>query len=220
MTDNVMLDLETMGDGNSAPILSIGAVKFNATEITDEFHVGIHLESSMQFGLQPSAGTIMWWLHPDRHDARAELLRLEAVDLPEALQGFSQWFGTQEMPIWGNGATFDNVILRSSYAATGIRYPVRFWLDACYRTVKNAAPHIKLVREGTHHNALDDARCQAKHLQAIWAERARRDDLLAESGKQFRFYEDQHRNKQNPEADEKAKVNAEIAGRIEAELAL
>jgi exodeoxyribonuclease VIII len=214
-----MLDLETMGDGNRAPILSIGAVKFDADNIFDEFHVGIHLASSMALGLQPSAGTIMWWLHPDRAPARHELLNLEAVDLPEALQGFSQWFGSEEMPIWGNGATFDNVILRSSYDACGMSYPVRFWLDSCYRTVKNAAPGIKLVREGTHHNALDDARCQAKHLQAIWRSQREKDELLGEAGRQFRFYEGQHRNKQTPEADEKAAVNAEIATRIEAKLA-
>jgi DNA polymerase III epsilon subunit-like protein len=166
MTEHVMLDLETMGNGNNAAIVSIGAVKFTADEITDEFHVGVHLESSTALGLKIDADTVMWWLHPDRAEARQQLLNLEAVDLPSALIGFSEWFG-EEKPIWGNGSTFDNVILRSAYAACQISYPARFWNDQCYRTLKYRAPGVSLVREGTHHNALDDARCQAKHLQAI-----------------------------------------------------
>jgi hypothetical protein len=72
------------------------------------------------------------------------------------------------LTIWGNGSTFDNVILRSAFAAAGLEYPVRFWADQCYRTKKNEFPTVPLVREGTHHKALDDAISQAKHLQAIW----------------------------------------------------
>lgn len=43
--------------------------------------------------------------------------------------------------------------------------------------------------------------------------------LLSECAAQFRFYETQHRAKGTPEANEKARVNAEIAGRIEVQLA-
>jgi hypothetical protein len=72
------------------------------------------------------------------------------------------------LAIWGNGSTFDNVILRSAFAAAGLEYPVRFWADQCYRTKKNEAPGVPMIREGQHHKALDDAISQAKHLQAIW----------------------------------------------------
>lgn len=163
-----MLDLETFGNGSDASIVSIGAVKFTETDIVDEFHVGVDPASCQQLGLTIDASTVMWWLNHDRQDARGALLSLERVDLGSALAGFSDWFG-DEKPIWGNGATFDNVILRSAYRACRMEYPVRFWLDRCYRTVKNLAPGIELVREGTHHDACDDARCQAKHLQAICA---------------------------------------------------
>lgn len=166
MAEHVMLDLETMGDGNDAAIVSIGAVKFDANNILDGFHTGVDLASSMQMGLRTSPGTIMWWLHPDRAAARNNLLVLEKLDLPSALQGFSQWFG-DEGPVWGNGATFDNVILRSSYAACGMTYPTRFWHDKCYRTLKGLAPEIELVGEGVHHDAYDDALSQAKHAQAL-----------------------------------------------------
>jgi hypothetical protein len=214
MTQHVMLDLETMGNGNDAAIVSIGAVKFDTDHILDEFHVGVELASAMQFGGKADPGTVEWWLHPDRAQARDNLLALVKIDLPSALQGFSQWFG-EDKPIWGNGATFDNVILRSAYARAGMEYPARFWNDRCYRTVKNAYPEITLVREGVHHDACDDARCQAKHLQAIWASLRNRDTLLGEAGRQFRFYEQQHRNKQTPDGDKKAEINADLAFRIE-----
>jgi exodeoxyribonuclease VIII len=181
-----MLDLETFGNGNDAVIVSIGAVKFDADNILDEFHVGVEPTSCTQLGLRLDVDTILWWMHPDRGAARDALLSLERVDLPSALQGFAQWYADvptlngdvpfpgegahvhgAELPIWGNGATFDNVILRSAYRVCGMTYPARFWNDRCYRTVKGLAPEIQLVREGTHHDACDDARCQAKHLQAI-----------------------------------------------------
>lgn len=166
---HIMLDLETFGNGNNAAIVSIGAVKFNETEILDEFHVGVDLASAVNVGLKMDPDTILWWMDPDRADARAALLALDKVDLYSALMGFKEWAGDDIAAIWGNGATFDNVILRSAYAACGVEYPVRFWQDQCYRTLKYRAPGVELVREGVHHDACDDARCQAKHLQAIVA---------------------------------------------------
>lgn len=185
---HVMLDIETMGDCNDAAILSIGAVKFNRTDILEEFHVGVDLVSCMNHGLKTTPSTIMWWLHPDRAAAREQLLSLETIDLVSALTGFTEWYENvptpngdvpfpgegvhihgAELPIWGNGSTFDNVILRSAYATARMQYPAKFWNDQCYRTMKYRYPDIEMIREGTHHDALDDARSQAKHLQRIVA---------------------------------------------------
>ncbi len=69
--------------------------------------------------------------------------------------------------VWGNGATFDNVLTRVAMEKCGIYVPWAFWQDKCYRTVKGAHPDIELVREGTAHKAIDDALSQAKHLIAI-----------------------------------------------------
>lgn len=166
---HVMLDLETWGTGNKAMIVSLGACKFNETDIVDRFHVGIDPVSCQRYGLEMGAQTILWWMDPARDEARRNWLSLDRIDLASALDGFAVWCGSGApvTAIWGNGSTFDNVILRSAYAATGLEYPVKFWQDQCYRTMKNRAPGVELVREGTHHNALDDAISQAKHLQRI-----------------------------------------------------
>lgn len=65
--------------------------------------------------------------------------------------------------IWGNGATFDNMILRNAYLATGQRQPWNFRDDVCFRTVKYLFP-LKKEFQGVRHHALDDARNQAKYL--------------------------------------------------------
>ena len=72
------------------------------------------------------------------------------------------------MPVWGNGATFDNVILSNAYKAAGMEQPWKFWDDRCYRTVKGLLPDIKIERLGTHHNAVYDAMSQARHLQFLF----------------------------------------------------
>jgi len=45
--------------------------------------------------------------------------------------------------------------------------PWYFWNDRCYRTMKSLYPQIPMERDGVHHNALDDAISQARHLMAI-----------------------------------------------------
>lgn len=195
---HVMLDLETWGTGNKAVVASIGACKFDGDNIIDAFHVGVDPVSCQAFGLDINAETILWWMDPERRDALDEWLKLERIDLASALLGFDLWCKNppEVVAIWGNGSTFDNVIMRSAYEATGQEYPVRFWQDRCYRTMKNLTS-TKMVRQGTHHNALDDAVSQAKHLQAIWRELDPSDlrSMLQQCKDQFGYYAAQHRAK-------------------------
>jgi hypothetical protein len=73
-----------------------------------------------------------------------------------------------DVRVWGNGADFDNPILAVAYRRTIFSgQPWKPYNGRCYRTVKNQFQDVKLVRTGTHHNALDDARSQATHLVEI-----------------------------------------------------
>jgi hypothetical protein len=195
---HVMLDLETWGTGNKAAIISIGACKFDENEIIDSFHVGVDPVSCQTFGLEIDADTLLWWMDPERDEARREWLKLERIDLPSALLGFELWCKSspEVIAIWGNGSTFDNVITRSAYEATGQTYPISFRQDRCYRTMRDLTD-TPMVREGTHHNALSDAISQAKHLQAIWRklDPTRYINQLREDQEQFGFYAAQHRAK-------------------------
>ena len=172
MADHVMIDLETMGTGNKAAIISIGAARFNLDDgITTTFHVGVELASNKALGMEIDAGTVMWWLSEDRAAARREWLALPKVELIEALYGLTAWLdeGEEEIAgVWGNGATFDNVILRNAYAGAGLECPWPFWKDRCFRTMKTEFPSGEPPRSGTHHAALDDAIYQATWLLRIW----------------------------------------------------
>ncbi len=165
---HVMNDIETLGTGDDAIITSIGAVKFNAYGIIDTFHMGVDPDSAQAFGLKISAGTVMWWMEEAQAEARRALVALERHPLPVALQAYRHWYGDESLPTWGNGATFDNVIMRSAWRAVGHPMPWDFRFDRCYRTMKSLPGAPAMQRSGVHHDALDDARSQALHLIAIW----------------------------------------------------
>ena len=190
---NIMLDLETMGRGPHAGIDAIGAVEFGPSESGAEvlgrsFYRVVDLASSVHHGGVMDAETVLWWLGQSEA-ARSELTDRQAVNLPEALQEFACWLtdlGGMRRPIWGNGAAFDNVILRRSYERLDIPPPWLHWDDRCYRTVRAEFPHVPApARRGTHHNALDDAMHQARHLMAIWQRRASVEALQAVKASDF-----------------------------------
>lgn len=172
MTTHCMLDIETMGTGSYAAIVSIGAVKFDPNLdgfLNHAFSQGVSLASSMKAGLRVDADTINWWLRQDRAAVDAATIQI-AVDLDEALLGFAQWYGEDDsIPVWGNGAGFDNVILGNAYKAVGLDQPWSYKADRCFRTLRSLAPAVPRPEHGVAHNALDDAIAQAKWLQAIVA---------------------------------------------------
>ena len=62
------------------------------------------------------------------------------------------------------------MLLEAAFKAVKRPVPWKWSMNRCYRTVKNLFPDVKMERSGTHHNALDDARDQARHLMRILEE--------------------------------------------------
>ena len=168
---HIMIDLETMGNRPNAPIIAIGAVAFDAGGLAKEFYCTVSLHSAVRSGAVIDPSTVMWWLGQDKiaQDALTDK-QGEAIGLEVALREFMQFvcsYGDGLKGVWGNGATFDNVILAESYRRLDKVAPWPFWKDKCYRTVKGMYPDVRMERSGTHHNALDDAKSQALHLVRI-----------------------------------------------------
>jgi len=166
---NVMIDLETLGTSAGCVILSIGAVMFDhdSDDLGDEFYCVVNTGSCLAAGLRATQDTLDWW-NKQSVEAKEVLLHAEEGGFPltEAMQKLTDFLavsGLKQVRVWGNGADFDNAILVSCYEAANQSTPWTPWNNRCYRTLKNLYPTIKLTREGTYHNALDDAKTQAKH---------------------------------------------------------
>lgn len=174
---DVMVDLETLGNGPRAVILSVGAVFFGDGQLGEEFYTRVDPESCVRAGLVMDVDTVMWWMGQDSA-ARYALIGGDAPALKDVLGDFAWFIGArglggvaERVRVWGNGAAFDNTILASAYRATRAPQPWKFWNDRCYRTVKELNRHLPMTkRTGTHHNALDDAKSQAGHLMEIFAQ--------------------------------------------------
>jgi 3' exoribonuclease, RNase T-like len=171
---HVMLDLETLSTKPNSTIVSIGAVAFDAEGTYDEFYRVIDLDSyeNLPRGMfDLSFATIAWWFRQSKA-ARDELGADTKVPIKSALTQFTNWpedCGFDVLGMWGNGADFDNVILGNAYKALGMRQPWHYGSNRCMRTVKSLLPKVDVPRQGTHHNALDDARWQAQYLIAAGA---------------------------------------------------
>ncbi|HFJ9588891.1 TPA: 3'-5' exoribonuclease [Escherichia coli] len=175
---HLMIDLETMGTNTNAPIVVIGAVFFDPQtgEIGPVFYIVISLTDAMNTGAVPDGGTIKWWLKQSS-EARAAILTGQ-VKLKDSLSRFREFINEYSdekfVQVWGNGATFDNAILRTSYERLDIPCPWRYHNDRDVRTIVELGKAIDfdartaIPFEGERHNALDDARHQAKYVSAIW----------------------------------------------------
>ncbi|EGO9732023.1 MULTISPECIES: exonuclease [Escherichia] len=172
---HLMIDLETMGKNPDAPIISIGAIFFDPQtgDMGPEFSKTVDLETA---GGVIDRDVIKWWLKQSREAQSA--IMTDEIPLDDALLQLREFIdensGEFFVQVWGNGANFDNVILRRSYERQGIPCPWRYCNDRDVRTIVELGKAIDfdartaIPFEGERHNALDDARHQAKYVSAIW----------------------------------------------------
>ncbi|EEC7288255.1 exonuclease [Escherichia coli] len=172
---HLMIDLETMGKNPDAPIISIGAIFFDPQtgDMGPEFSKTIDLETA---GGVIDRDAIKWWLKQSREAQSA--IMTDEIPLDDALLQLREFIdensGEFFVQVWGNGANFDNVILRRSYERQDIPCPWHYHNDRDVRTIVELGKAIDfdartdIPFEGERHNVLDDARYQAKYVSAIW----------------------------------------------------
>ncbi|EIH2142734.1 3'-5' exoribonuclease, partial [Escherichia coli] len=172
---HLMIDLETMGKNPDAPIISIDAIFFDPQtgDMGPEFSKTIDLETA---GGVIDRDVIKRWLKQSREAQSA--IMTDEIPLDDALLQLREFIdensGEFFVQVWGNGANFENTILRRSYERQGIPCPWRYYNDRDVRTIVELGKAIDFDArtatpfEGERHNALDDARYQAKYVSAIW----------------------------------------------------
>lgn len=165
-----MIDLETLDTETSAVVTSIGIVCFDRHLVLDKLEVHVDIQNQLEFFNRTiNKDTLCWWLKRE-DNARKALTdgQDESMALPQALSRVTNFIKANNdgsTIVWGNGASFDNAILASLYAAEKTTIPWDYWDDRCYRTIKSLHKGLKINREaGVYHRAVDDAEAQAVHL--------------------------------------------------------
>jgi hypothetical protein len=197
MTINVMLDFETLGLGEKAVLIALGACTFDTTtgEIGAQFYAGIDPRTQQGREIDPS--TVIWWLKQDQ--AAREKITL-SVDLADKLEaGVPEGTPEEEInELYENSAhsiqnvarafiawydlvcedagepvqvwtkgAVDHAWLQSMMEYCGYKNPVTRALQRDYRTLKALFPTVKAEAWGCAHNALDDAIKRAKHAVTL-----------------------------------------------------
>ncbi len=166
--NDVMLDLETFGTSSNAVIVSLSAVQFNSEtgETGEVFEMGLDLQQQIDKGAILDADTVMWWLKQPEA-AQVELTKIYAHPVMLVLEAFNDWLTmTNCSSIWGNGATFDNTLVRNLYTRHKVKFALAYWAD---RDVRTMVDTFKIDRRkyefvGTKHKGIDDCMHQINYM--------------------------------------------------------
>lgn len=169
---HVMLDIETLGTGPHAVILSIAAVWFYPDGSNEEslyFYRKLHIDAQLGAGRYVTDSTFRWWMR-QADEVRVEFFNADAALAPKQVLGdFKRALDSQEFEgIWGNGADFDNANILSLAEDFGFEPLWPYWKNRCFRTFTSLHdPGRKLRPQSNDHNALNDCRNQIRWMQSI-----------------------------------------------------
>lgn len=167
---DLMIDFETLGTGADAMVISLGAVFFDieTQQLGPTFYMAFDVEDQMKKGRVFTKSTLKWWL--GQADAAKKVFHEQAKPTELVLKTFSDWVksngGKKYTRPWGNGATFDISIIESLFEQFGVECPWMYYNIMDLRTFRRFVANGTEVpkKEGTNHNALDDAKNQAKFV--------------------------------------------------------
>ena len=174
--ENIMIDIETLGGTPDGVILSIGAVRFDDKSIFDDFYVNVTIQSCLDVGMKIDPKTIEWWF--GQSDAARSALFVDTISITDAMNRLREWFkkSADKKIVWANGAAFDLAIVRRAFDLTGVGCPFHWGNEMCMRPIRRIGymlgrDYSKDKKTGgvTLHNALEDARLQAKYVMEVLA---------------------------------------------------
>lgn len=160
----VMIDLETLGNGENKCVIQIGACYFDREtgEIGKTFECNIDAKSATDAGFQLDASTVYWWLGQS-DAARQSILADPKLPIKEAFDQLNTFLADAKC-IWSH-ATFDFVTIMETYRKLDIKPLFSYRAGMDIRTLINitGVTFDKTLREGVHHNGLADAIHQVKY---------------------------------------------------------
>lgn len=173
MLDHVMIDIETLGTGHGAAILSIGAVKFNLVPehkdddtAVDTFYCGVDLKDAVRWGGKIDADTVRWWMLQEPAAREKAFGGKETVinsirQLNDFVNGC--------LTFWANPPSFDLSILRAAAKRCGIDVSWSHRQERCYRTLASTVgKNIPRIVSALKHDPLVDCLAQVAHLNRVF----------------------------------------------------
>lgn len=161
MTKHMMIDIETLGTSSQAPIVQIGAV----TNSGEEFLFTVDIDDAVRNGVVDGS-TVKWWLSQSKEAIDSVFNTDINGGLEKGLKCFYKFCKDSNCDFYWSHATFDFPVISDAYHKNGVKPPYAYYNCRDLRTIEHFYGNdIKWsVREGVHHNALDDAKYQMKHL--------------------------------------------------------
>ena len=169
----LMLDLETLGTSDNALITTVSAVQFDLESglVGKQFEMAINWKEQEKNNAIIDACTVNWWLKQNPQ-ALSAMMRLEQQPLKYFFTKFNEFlnetFGDKlnDVQMWGNGVTFDNILIRNLYKRHDEEFPLPYWCDVDVRTLLALCPvNVKKQVDfvDTEHKGIDDCLYQIKY---------------------------------------------------------
>lgn len=183
---DIIVDLETLGTDVDSTVIQIAAAEFDIT--TGEL-VGDSFESCLDLAycqdIKVSGSTLSFWLK-DKHNQQTLqeiLVNGKYCSESQMWNAFYSWLIKKsiecngELKLWGNGISFDNMIIRHHLGKERYSQAVKFWNERDARTLvdmycrkanisdrdfKNSIPNEN------KHDAMSDIIWEAKFLSAAY----------------------------------------------------
>lgn len=158
-----MIDIEGLGVGPDATILTIAAQSFDPLSqgwFEQHYYARVTLESQDNRSIDQS--TIEWWATQDPQSRDEAFNEHGRVPLTQALEELGR-LAWQHKRIWANGPTYDMNILEHAYKSQGMKIPWQFFNVRDARTVYSLWPALE--KPPVSHHALEDCRRQIVLLQ-------------------------------------------------------
>jgi hypothetical protein len=154
-------------------IASIGICSFNP--LGDEIYDSRYwvMNKARQTGAWIDPDTVHWWMQQSDAARDAITYYTPKIPLADAFVELAKWYEEQKCTeIWAMPVTFDIVLLENAYKREKRTIPWSYRQVRDFSTIKRSSllnnyigDMETVIREGTHHNAVDDAIHQAKQLQ-------------------------------------------------------
>lgn len=155
---DLMIDIETVGTGPEACVLTIAAQSFDPFVrgyYDQQYYARVDIDSQPDRNIEQ--GTIDWWATQPAAARDEAFAEHDRIPLKQALEELGRMIWHSKR-IWANGPTFDMNILEHAYKSLGLVLPWKYYLVRDARTVYSLCPNLN--KYPASHHALEDCRRQ------------------------------------------------------------